>query len=104
MGVDYYQCDHCSFGFRDDSDYCVWCDCGAKFCHADCGVLTNFHYEYDEGDPERGNAIIKGVPITCVLCRLEGANERGLLEALLKHLSITREQAFEIYKKQNDRK
>lgn len=101
MGVDYYQCDHCVTGYRDDSDYCAWCDCGAKFCHMDCGKLVNFHYEYNEDDGQ-GYAIVKDVPITCVLCRLEAANDHGLLKALLKHYGINKEQAFEIYKKQND--
>lgn len=99
MGVDYYQCDSCNTGYRDDSEYACCCDCGGIFCSDICGKLTNFTYEYDENGAD-GNAIDAAVPITCVLCRFQKATDFGLLEALLKHYNITRADAFEIYKKQ----
>lgn len=105
MGVDYYKCDSCDIGYRDDDESGCFCDCGGSFCSAQCGKLENFTYDYDEGedDSSQGNgyALIKGVPITCVLCRLVKATDFGLLNALLKHYGITRERAFEIYKKEN---
>lgn len=100
MGVDYYTCSNCGTGYRDDSEYCCYCDCGSNFCDDDCGKLKNFTYEYDEDDPEKGHAIVKGIPITCVICRKESANDYVLLEALLKHFKLTRKQAFKIYKNQ----
>ena len=42
MGVDYYQCQSCDTGYRDDSDYACYCDCGGNFCHKDCGKLDNY--------------------------------------------------------------
>jgi len=105
MGVDYYQCDGCDTGYRDDSEYACGCDCGGMFCSDICGKLTNFTYDFEDededGDPGKGNAIDASAPITCVLCRAERATDFGLLSALLKHYKLTREEAFEIYKKQN---
>jgi hypothetical protein len=99
MGVDYYQCDSCDRGYRDDSEYAASCDCGGMFCSDTCGELENFTYEYDEEDG-KGHAVDASRPITCVLCRLQKATDFGLLAALLKHYGLTRDEAFEIYKKQ----
>jgi hypothetical protein len=118
MGVDYLQCDGCDIGYRDDSDYCVSCDCRASFCRLGCGKLKNYYdpflpeeitgkeTEIDENDPrwddwDDGNfAIDKKKPITCVVCRKEKENDQVLLAALLKHYKITRKDAIKIWRKQ----
>lgn len=115
MGVDYYQCDGCDNGYRDDSEYACFCDCGSKFCNSVCGKLQNYYsfedlerQKVDENDPrweelENGlNHIDKDKPITCCICRKEKYNHYVLFHALLRHYNITEEDAFEIYKKQED--
>ena len=110
MGVDYYKCDGCGRGYRDDSEYACFCNCGSMFCSEQCGKLENYAVleEQDEGDPRYqdwidGNCQIdKDKPITCCICRKESYNEQVLLYALLQHYGITKEQAVEIYKKQKD--
>lgn len=115
MGVDYLQCDGCSSGFRDDSDYCVTCDCGSMFCNKICGKLENYYSFRDlekqkvsDDDPrweelENGhNHLDKSKPITCCICRKERYNHHVLLQALLQHFNLTEEEAFEIYRNQKD--
>ena len=115
MSVDYSQCDGCDRGYRDDSDCCVTCDCGSSFCYRKCGKLDNYYsfedlekQKVDEEDPrweelENGhNHTDKSKPITCCICRKEKYNHYVLLQALLRHYSLTEEDAFEIFKKQND--
>lgn len=99
MGVDYFECDNCSLGFRDDSDYCVWCECGAKFHSKECGKLDNYG---EWNDDEQTNRIDLDKDITCVCCRKEHATDYMLLQALLEHYHITRAQAVAIWKKQKD--
>lgn len=99
MGVSYYECAGCSFGYRDDSEYVRHCDCGSGFCSFECGELTNCGEWNDDNmsyhiDPEKD--------MTCKICRKEAENDYVLLQALLKHFNITREEAFEIYKNQKE--
>lgn len=95
MGVDYYQCANCNFGFRDDSDYCAWCECGNCFCSVECGKLSNYG-EYNE--LHEGHRIDDNLDITCVICRNETYTEQTLLAAVLEHFNITREQAINIWR------
>lgn len=106
MGVDYYECDNCSVGFRDDSPYCVWCECGAKFHSVECGKLENYQVleDIDEDDP-RYEDYINGEcridvnkPYTCLICRKEVIRDEELLDFLLKRGNLTREQAVELYR------
>jgi hypothetical protein len=111
MGVDYYQCAGCTTGYRDDSDYACYCDCGNNFCHQDCGELDNFTYEYDEGEDKDGEptgqgngyAVEKGKPITCVICRHEKYTDYTLLEAVIKHFNITKEIAINIWRIESEK-
>lgn len=119
MGVDHYSCDGCSCGYPDDSDYICSCDCGSGFCSFQCGKLENYfnpwnpyfqkkgpaiedddprHDKWEEGD----YSIDKNKPITCAVCRKEKENDWVLLCALLRYYKITREEAIEIWKKQED--
>lgn len=118
MGVDYLQCSGCDRGYRDDSEYCVYCDCGNGFCGLSCGKLKNYFNphlpdetngkdpEIDEKDPrwaewDEGNfAVNANKSITCVVCRKQHATDEVLLFALLKHYKITRKDAIKIWKKQ----
>lgn len=99
MGVDYYQCDSCGRGFRDDSEYCAYCDCYNKFCTSKCGKLENYKDEYDEDDG--GNRIDPDKDVTCVICRNEKYTDYTLLKAVLQHFNITREQAINIWRSEN---
>lgn len=99
MGVDYLQCASCSFGFRDDSDYCAYCECGNSFCSVNCGDLSNYGEYNDERQTHR---IDDNVDITCVICRNESFTDYTLLEAVLKHFNITREQAIKIWEAQGN--
>lgn len=97
MGVDYYSCAGCSFGFRDDDERVSYCECGNHFCNSECGKLQNYGDWNEETESHR---VYDDLDITCKICRKETANDYVLFEALLAHYSITREDAFEIYKKQ----
>ena len=99
MGVDYYTCASCTIGFRDDSELAVHCDCGNQFCSIKCGLVDN----YGEWDEDRESyKIDDSKDVTCVICRKEKFTDYVLLEALLKHFNITREQAEEISRNQED--
>lgn len=106
MGVDYYQCAGCTIGFRDDSDYCAWCECGNCFCNVKCGKLENYQVldELDEDDPRYDDyvngehRIDMSKDITCVICRNESYTDYTLLEAVCKHFRITRDQAVNIWR------
>lgn len=113
MGVDYLQCDSCQRGYRDDSDYACYCDCGNSFCHKDCGKLNNYldwatREEPEEDDPDYQDyldgvcRIVKSQPVTCVICRYEQYTDYILFESLLKHFKITRDQAIDIWKAEKD--
>lgn len=112
MGVDYLICnngrDH---GYPDNSEDAVMCDCGASFCDKNyCGKLDNYKemteedYDIEEelGYADELHRIDKTLPITCRLCRKEKINDNVLLNALLKHFLLTREQAIKIYLEQSD--
>jgi len=109
MGADYYTCDSCNMGYRDDSDFACNCDCGSNFCHKDCGKLENFTYEYDDPDCPTGEDYVEGshhvdedLPITCTICRKEVATDYILLEVLLRKCNLTREQVMEMWKAEKD--
>lgn len=106
MGVDYLQCNGCQTGYRDDSDYACYCDCGNSFCSKECGKLDNYEVldEIDEDDPRYQDYvdgechIDKSKPITCVVCRYESYTDYVLLEAVIKHFNITKEIAINIWR------
>lgn len=99
MGVNYYTCSGCDIGYRDDSEYCAYCDCGNGFCSAECGGLKNYG---EWKDKIESHAIDPEVDITCKICRKEAANDYVLLQTLLKHFCLTKEDALDIYKNQKD--
>lgn len=97
MSVDYSQCDSCKLGYRDDSDWACYCDCGSNFCGAICGKLKNYKpYNEDEDENYEGQRIDRSNPITCIVCREEIFTDYGLLQGLLFHFNITRDQAIEL--------
>lgn len=110
MGVDYYECDGCALGFRDDSDYCAWCECGSKFHTVQCGKLQNYQIldELDEDDPRYDDyvngehRIDMNQPITCVICRKEKHTPYILLQALLKHFNLSEKEAVKIWRGQKE--
>lgn len=112
MGVDYYTCHGCNIGYRDDSPSACYCDCGNNFCNKDCGKLDNYEEILEEPDENSLNyqdwidvnwRIYKDMPITCVICRNEKFTNYSLLCAVLKHFNITRDQAINIWRENNER-
>lgn len=99
MGVSYYTCDQCSFGFRDDSEYYRYCDCGHCFCSIECGKLLNVG---DYNEDTDSYAIDENFPITCIFCRKESYTTFALFQSLLKHYNLSMEDAVKIWKDQND--
>lgn len=99
MGVSYYSCSGCDWGYRDDSEYVCTCDCGSSFHSRDCGKLQNY---CDWNEETESHRIDDYKDITCKICRKETENDYVLLRALLKHYNLTREQAFQIYKNQKE--
>lgn len=98
MGVDYHRCDGCEFGYRDDSEYVVYCDCGGRFCSKECGQLDNY-----DGSSADGQAIDDSKPITCVVCRKEKSTDYVLLQALLRHFDLSLEDAEKIWREEKER-
>lgn len=93
MGVDYYQCNFCDTGFRDDSDYCVYCNCGAHYCCKNCAKPK---YELiEDGDDSYEQCI------SCVVCRNQHCTDYALLMFLLEHFSLSKEKAIEMYFEKN---
>ena len=107
MGVDYFECESCNLGFRDDSDYCIWCECGCGFCSIQCGRVQNCLENYIEGEDDesqdryRGDRIDLDKPVTCIICRAEKYTTYTLFQALLDHFNLTKEQAIDIWRAQN---
>ena len=97
MGVDYYECDKCSFGFRDDDERVIWCEsCCAKFCSKECAKpvmeLNTAKMEEVPEDYEEYEVCVE-----CCVCRKEHCSDDALLSFLLKHLELDREQAEKLY-------
>ena len=84
MGVDFYSCHYCDETFPDCASDLVWCDCGAHFCSSSCGQSIKAE------NPDE--------PDTCRICRHEYIPDQRLLEFLLPKLSLTREEAEQLYR------
>jgi hypothetical protein len=65
--------------------------CSNVFCSWDCSEL----YSTLNEDGEPNDDIMD-----CCICRKDKANDYILLEALLRHFNLTREQALEIWQKE----
>ena len=63
MGVDYYECHKCGRGFRDDSNYCIYCGCGAHFCNDICAQPKYETVEETDDDDSYEECV------SCVICR-----------------------------------
>jgi hypothetical protein len=100
MSVDYYTCDKCGHGFRDDSDDYRHCKCGYCFCSAECGKLENIQEKYDEKTDSY--AVDKNIPITCIFCRKESYTTSDLFNALVAHYNLSPEDVVKIWKEQNN--
>ncbi len=96
MGVDYYQCHKCRTGFRDDSDYTIYCECGAQFCSKTCAD-PEFTWIPEGDDPDFQYEQC----ISCCICRVEHCSQYALLNFLLEHLNLTYEQAEKLYFEKN---
>jgi hypothetical protein len=109
MGVSYFTCDGCNICYRDDSDFACYCDCGSNFCNKDCGKLSNYldpicYQDLDEDNPKYQDYIDedchinKDKQITCVICRNELYTNNTLLDSLIKHFNIIKDQVIDIWK------
>lgn len=104
----YSTCDACNIDYRDDNDFVCHCDCGSHFCNKDCGKLENYLdplslQNLEEGDPLYINYInedyhINDKAITCIICRHEVFDNDSLLDALMKHFNLNKDQVIEIWK------
>ncbi len=86
MGVDFIPCAACGETFPDCGDFYPCEECGNCFCSRECAKM-----ELIDEDTE-GNEISN-----CCICRKERGNDYVLLEALLRHFKLTREQALKIW-------
>lgn len=85
MGIDYRTC-VCGENFPDCD--ATWCeDCGTAFCSNECSGCTN-------NEDENGEEVYG----CCVVCREENTSDSELLDALMKHYKLTRDQALEIWR------
>lgn len=95
MSVDYYQCHKCRTGFRDDSPYCIYCECGAQFCSGECAEPV---LEWvPDGDPDDQYEQC----VSCCVCRTEHCTQYTLLNFLLEQLNLTYEEAKKLYFEKN---
>lgn len=90
MGVDFYTCANCGDTFPDCGYYFSCYTCSHHFCSNTCGGRK---VEERPDDPPNMEEIT-----TCILCRKEDATDYQLLQFLLKHFNITRQQAMELYR------
>lgn len=84
MGISYYRCISCGSSFTDCDDSVFYCTCGQKFCSPECGKC-----ESNEKDEE-----------TCAYCRKESFTDKDLLNFLLRHTGLSREQVVELARNQ----
>lgn len=98
MSIDYYSCAICGHNFPDCGDYVSCEHCFNHFCSKKCAKMA--YAELDE-EADIDNNEEEEYPHCCI-CRKEAANDYILLEALLRHFNLTREQALEIWQKQPD--
>lgn len=94
MGVDFYTCANCGDTFPDCSYYFSCYICYHHFCSNECGDRK---VEENPRDPD-GSLGYEEIT-TCKLCRKEDATDHQLLNFLLGHFKLTREQAMELYRK-----
>lgn len=92
MGVDFYTCATCEYNFPDCGPY-FGCSCGEHFCSAKCGGKQLEPPPDEDKDWEEIT--------TCVLCRLESATDRDMVNFLLKKLGLRYEEALEMYRQDN---
>jgi hypothetical protein len=85
MGVDFYSCTLCGYGFPDCGDY-VRCDCGRRFCSDECADMA-----YDENDEG-----------SCIICQKENADDSTLFNFLLTHYKLTREDVMKMWQNTPD--
>jgi hypothetical protein len=91
MSIDYFSCAVCGKSFPDCSSYCRSCDgCGNWLCSDKCAKLLPVSEDNDNDEKD------------CCICRDEIASDSRLLECLLHHFNITKEQAIEIWQKEKD--
>ena len=98
MGVDFYACENCGHTFPDCGDY-FSCECGATFCCNECGgrSVTEPPDDWDE-DTDWEEVV------TCIFCRLESVADHEMIPFLLNKLGLTREQAVDMFRKENENK
>lgn len=90
MGVEFYPCAGCNEVWCDCGDFFSCSTCESTFCSEECG----------------GRQVIKAGEkrwqdeTTCVLCRRDRATDGDLLYFLLRKYNLTREEVFELYKKE----
>lgn len=95
MGVDFYTCAKCERNFPDCGNYYSCEECSNVFCSDKCANPEPF---YDPLDEDGGGEEIERY--TCCICRKEDANDYILLNALLRHFKLTREQALKIWQEE----
>lgn len=81
MSIDYYTCTICHEIFPDCGKF-FSCDCGYNYCSDECGDRGD---NWDAGEKD------------CQICRKEYVLDGTLIQFLLKKLSLTRDEATELY-------
>lgn len=94
MGVDFYTCANCGYNFPDCGDY-FSCECGEHFCSVKCGGKQVTEPPDDDDDEENWEEIT-----TCTLCRMESVTDEDMVHFLLERLSLTYEQAVDMFRKE----
>ena len=89
MGVNFFPCDHCGQSICDCGPY-VRCDdgCCRRWCDRTCAKADGFRRD-DGGDDDCERS--------CNFCRGEDVEAKPLLECLLEHFKLSRQEAVRLY-------
>lgn len=98
MGLSVHQCAVCSTEFTSGYEGAVWCQCITVFCCWDC-ALTSYDEEFEYSDEDIDALYELGEVESCIYCRQEDAADEDLLEFLLEHFKLEREEAVKLYYK-----
>lgn len=92
MGVDWYACSNCNETYPDCSYYFTCSACERNFCSDKCGgreVTEPSDKKWEEGT-------------SCVFCRGDVVDDSELVVFLLGRLNMTRDEAIELWKAQDE--
>ena len=81
MGVDWYTCNHCGDTFPDCGSYYTCDNCWTHWDDLKCAEADGAQWNEEED-----------TIVSCKFCRQEDATDSELVNYMLKHFKVTREE------------